>query len=74
MLVPQLVNKISKSITVETCFIIYLNYTQRKSIADGGEIEKRPFGNRSSLFIQSLRIYSSVQKEFLPPELKLVAI
>jgi len=40
---------------------------QRTSIADGGVIEKRPPCNRSSLFIQRLKIYSDVQKSSFSP-------
>jgi hypothetical protein len=40
---------------------------QRASIADGGEVEKPPLGNRSSLFIQRLKIYSIVQKSSFCP-------
>ena len=32
------------------------------SIANGGRIEKPPAGNRSSLFIRTLKIYSDVQR------------
>ena len=39
-----------------------INFCQRTSIADGDGVEKRPPGNRSSLFIQRLKIYSNVQK------------
>jgi len=38
-------------------------------IGDGGGIEKPPPGNRSSLFIQRLKIYSNVQKSSLRPNL-----
>ena len=46
---------------------IILHYSQRTSIADGGEVEKPPPGNRSSLFIQRLKIYSDVQKSSFRP-------
>jgi hypothetical protein len=40
----------------------------RTSIADGGVIENAPRGNRSSLFIQRLKIYSDVQKSSFHPK------
>ena len=40
---------------------------QRTSIADGGVFEKRAPGNRSSLFIQRLKIYSAVQQSSVRP-------
>jgi len=44
-----------------------LHDAQRTSIADGGEVENRPPGNRSSLFIQRLKIYSDDQKSSFRP-------
>jgi len=38
--------------------------SQRTSIADGGEVENPLPDNRSSLFIQRLKINSDVQKSF----------
>jgi len=54
--------------------VVFLPYHQRTSITDGGEAEKRPTGNPSSLFIQRLKIYSDVKKEFLQPERMLIVI
>jgi len=44
--------------------------SQRTSIADGEEVEKPLPGNRSSLCLQRLKIYSDVQKSSFRPRQK----